>query len=128
MPMQLLPFRRPLTCEHNARRYMTRENWAVARPMRLPRRSSSTQLGRDCRFQSHRGYLSIITSARSKGPSVPMLALQIRDGIKSVAQWGDCPETEWPYDFSQFAVQPPQSCYDDASKHLALVYESVIRI
>jgi C1A family cysteine protease len=50
---------------------------------------------------------------------------QIRDGIKSVAQWGDCPETEWPYDTSQFAVQPPQSCYDDASKHLALVYESV---
>ena len=50
---------------------------------------------------------------------------QIRDGIKSVAQWGDCPETEWPYDVSQFAVQPPQSCYNDASKHLALVYESV---
>ncbi len=50
---------------------------------------------------------------------------QIRDGIKSVAQWGDCPETEWPYVTSQFAVQPPQSCYDDASKHLALVYEGV---
>ena len=50
---------------------------------------------------------------------------QIRDGIKSVAQWGDCPETEWPYDVSQFAVEPPQSCYDDAAKHLALVYESV---
>ena len=50
---------------------------------------------------------------------------QIRDGIKSVAQWGDCPETEWPYDISQFAIQPPQSCYADASKHLALVYESV---
>jgi len=50
---------------------------------------------------------------------------QIRDGIKSVAQWGDCPETEWPYDTSQFAVQPPQSCYDDAAKHVALVYESV---
>jgi C1A family cysteine protease len=50
---------------------------------------------------------------------------QIRDGIKSVGQWGDCPETEWPYDVSQFAVQPPPSCYGDASKHLALVYESV---
>jgi C1A family cysteine protease len=50
---------------------------------------------------------------------------QIRDGIKSVGQWGDCPETEWPYEVSQFAVQPPQSCYDDAAKHLALVYESV---
>jgi C1A family cysteine protease len=50
---------------------------------------------------------------------------QIRDGIKSVAQWGDCPETEWPYVVSQFTVQPPAACYDDASKHLALVYESV---
>jgi C1A family cysteine protease len=50
---------------------------------------------------------------------------QIRDGIKSVAQWGDCPETEWPYDVSQFAVQPPQPCYDDAAKHLAVVYQSV---
>ena len=50
---------------------------------------------------------------------------QIRDGIKSVAQWGDCPETEWPYDVSQFATQPPQSCYSDAAKHLALVYESL---
>jgi C1A family cysteine protease len=50
---------------------------------------------------------------------------QIRDGIKSVAQWGDCPETEWPYDISQFTVQPPQQCYDDAAKHLALVYEAV---
>lgn len=50
---------------------------------------------------------------------------QIRDGIKAVAQWGDCPETEWPYDPSQFAVQPPQTCYTDAAQHLALVYESV---
>ena len=50
---------------------------------------------------------------------------QIRDGIKSIAQWGDCPETEWPYDINQFAIQPPQSCYSDAAKHLALVYESL---
>ncbi len=50
---------------------------------------------------------------------------QIRDGIKSVAQWGDCPETEWPYDPSQVFSQPPQSCYTDAAQHLALVYESV---
>ena len=50
---------------------------------------------------------------------------QIRDGIKSVTQWGDCPETEWPYDSSQFAVQPPPQCYTDAAQHLALVYESV---
>jgi C1A family cysteine protease len=50
---------------------------------------------------------------------------QIRDGIKSVASQGDCPEDEWPYDISQFAVQPPQSCYDDAVKHKAVLYQSV---
>ncbi|MFI5461396.1 MAG: C1 family peptidase [Isosphaerales bacterium] len=50
---------------------------------------------------------------------------QIRDGIKSVGTQGDCPETEWPYDISQFAVQPPQSCYDDAVKYKAVQYQSV---
>jgi C1A family cysteine protease len=50
---------------------------------------------------------------------------QIRDAIKSVATWGVCPETEWPYVTSQFATQPPQICYTDAAKHLALVYESL---
>lgn len=50
---------------------------------------------------------------------------QIRDGIKSVGTQGDCPETEWPYDISQFAVKPPQSCYDDALQHKALNYKSV---
>ena len=50
---------------------------------------------------------------------------QIRDGIKSVATQGDCPENEWPYDTAKFAAQPPQQCYDDAVKHKALVYRSV---
>jgi C1A family cysteine protease len=50
---------------------------------------------------------------------------QIRDGIKSVVKQGDCPESEWPYDVSQFATRPPQACYDDAVKHLALSYEAV---
>ena len=54
---------------------------------------------------------------------------QIRDGIKSVATQGDCSESDggsaWPYDTSKFAVQPPQSCYDDAVKHRAVLYQSV---
>ena len=50
---------------------------------------------------------------------------QIRDGIKSVAQQGDCPETEWPYDISKFADAPPQSCFDDALKYTAVQYQSV---
>jgi C1A family cysteine protease len=63
---------------------------------------------------------------------------QIRDGIKSVASQGDCPESEWPYDDTpadhttgifprgaKAATQPPQSSYDDAIKHKALNYQSI---
>lgn len=49
----------------------------------------------------------------------------IRDGIKSVARLGDCPESEWPYDISQFAVQPPVQCYDDALMHKIISYQRV---
>jgi C1A family cysteine protease len=34
---------------------------------------------------------------------------QIRDGIKSVASQGDCPEREWPYNISKFTQKPPQN-------------------
>lgn len=49
----------------------------------------------------------------------------IRDGIKSVAKLGACPETEWPYDISKFAVEPPPSCYTDAADHQAIAYSRV---
>ena len=42
-----------------------------------------------------------------------------------MASQGDCPETEWPYDISKFAVQPPASCYNDAVQHKAVLYQSV---
>ena len=50
---------------------------------------------------------------------------QIRDGIKSVAQLGVCPETDWPYDISGFAKKPPQKDYKDALKDRALSYQTV---
>jgi len=50
---------------------------------------------------------------------------QIRDGVASVAKQGVCPESEWPYDISQFSVVPPQSCYDDALKDQVLQYHAV---
>jgi C1A family cysteine protease len=50
---------------------------------------------------------------------------QIRDGIKSVGSQGDCPETEWPYDPSQFATMPPPSCYADGVKYKAVTYAAV---
>jgi C1A family cysteine protease len=50
---------------------------------------------------------------------------QIRDGIKSVARLGDCPEKAWPYVVSQFKTKPPPACYAAALKYKALSYQRV---
>jgi C1A family cysteine protease len=52
---------------------------------------------------------------------------QIRDGIKSVASQGVCPETEWPYDIANFTEQPPAQCYHDALACKAVQYQSIIQ-
>ncbi len=52
---------------------------------------------------------------------------QIRDGIKSVANLGACSETEWPYDVSQFAVQPPAPCYQSALHDQVIQYSSMVQ-
>jgi C1A family cysteine protease len=48
---------------------------------------------------------------------------QIRDGVKSVANLGVCPETEWPYDINQFATKPTAQCYTDGTKCEAVGYQ-----
>jgi C1A family cysteine protease len=53
---------------------------------------------------------------------------QIRDGIKSVAKQGDCPEKEWPYHIEKFADKPTTSCYRDALKYKAVQYQRVPQI
>jgi C1A family cysteine protease len=53
---------------------------------------------------------------------------QIRDGIKSIANQGDCPETEWPYDISKFTHKPGLKCYLDAVKYTAVQYQRVPQI
>lgn len=50
---------------------------------------------------------------------------QIRDGIKSIASQGDCPEAEWPYDITKFTDKPTARCYKDAVKYKALQYQRV---
>lgn len=50
---------------------------------------------------------------------------QIRDAIKAVAVQGACPETDWPYDISKFAVAPPANCYADAKTDLVSAYARV---
>jgi C1A family cysteine protease len=50
---------------------------------------------------------------------------EIRDGIKSVAQLGAPPETDWPYVITKFAKKPPAKSYRDALKHEAIRYARV---
>jgi C1A family cysteine protease len=52
----------------------------------------------------------------------------IRDGIKSVAKLGVCPESEWPYDISTFTDKPPDQCYQDALAHQVTSYQRVPQI
>jgi C1A family cysteine protease len=65
---------------------------------------------------------------------------QIRDGVKSVATLGVCPETEWPYDGSASdpvtgafppgdpaAEKPTDTCYKDALNNRATTYSRVNR-
>jgi C1A family cysteine protease len=64
---------------------------------------------------------------------------QIRDGIKSVATLGVCPESEWQYDDTpavsdggpwpaqaRAGQRPPKSCYTDATKSVAVSYHRII--
>jgi C1A family cysteine protease len=51
----------------------------------------------------------------------------IRDGIKSVAKQGVCPEREWDYDISRFTDTPPANCYTDAQQHRVTSYQRVPR-
>ena len=49
----------------------------------------------------------------------------IRDGIKTLAAQGCCPESEWPYNIAQFTVKPNTKCYTDALKHIIQSYYRV---
>jgi C1A family cysteine protease len=52
---------------------------------------------------------------------------QIRDGIKSVASQGACPEPEWPYDIAKFATRPTARAYKDATMDRAVSYQSLVQ-
>jgi C1A family cysteine protease len=51
---------------------------------------------------------------------------QIRDGIKSVAKQGVCPEPEWPYRTAKFRTKPPKPCYRHALKHRVILYQRLV--
>jgi C1A family cysteine protease len=52
----------------------------------------------------------------------------LRDGIKTLAGQGVCPEKKWPYKISQFSLKPPSSCYREALKHRITSYHRVITL
>ena len=49
----------------------------------------------------------------------------ITEGINALKQFGICPESDWPYNPAQFAVQPPVSAYTDAIRFKALQAENI---
>jgi C1A family cysteine protease len=51
--------------------------------------------------------------------------LTIRDGIKSLNQYGTPPESDWAYDISRFTEKPPQQAYDDGKLREAVKYAAV---
>ena len=52
---------------------------------------------------------------------------QIRDGIKSVAQTGVCPETDWPYEITRFTEKPPDGAFQDAKLDRAVSYQRLVQ-
>jgi C1A family cysteine protease len=60
-----------------------------------------------------------------EGGSVTDDGCEIRDAIKSIAQFGVAPESEWPYDLFRVDLTPDASVYTDALKHEALLYRRV---
>ncbi|MGO9480738.1 MAG: C1 family peptidase [Candidatus Kryptoniota bacterium] len=53
---------------------------------------------------------------------------QIRDGIKTLAKQGVCPEKEWPYNISRFAAKPTAGCYKDAIQHKITTYHRILTL
>jgi len=63
----------------------------------------------------------------------------IRDGVKSIAKQGVCPETEWPYDATPAdddgsfpagaaaSTKPPNAVYQDALKTRATSYQRLVQ-
>jgi C1A family cysteine protease len=49
----------------------------------------------------------------------------IRDGIKTLAKQGACPELNWPYNISKFTVKPPKECYMEALDYQILSYARI---
>jgi|694.fasta_scaffold03868_33 C1A family cysteine protease len=52
----------------------------------------------------------------------------LRDGLKSLAKFGVCEESLWPYDLEKFDDRPTDECYANAKKRKILKYQKLISI
>jgi C1A family cysteine protease len=51
----------------------------------------------------------------------------LRDGIKTMAKQGACPEPMWPYLIAKFKTKPSAACYTEAAKHTAVSYQRLVQ-
>ncbi len=49
----------------------------------------------------------------------------IRDGIKTLAKQGVCPEKLWPYDIKKFTKKPTPTCYKQALQYEITSYQRI---
>jgi len=52
----------------------------------------------------------------------------LRDGIKTLAKQGVCPEKKWPYVISKFDRRPPVACYHEALEYQITSYERILTL
>jgi C1A family cysteine protease len=50
---------------------------------------------------------------------------EVRDAVKGIANWGVCPDSEFPYSDQVYDKAPSKQDYADASKQEAIVYQAV---
>lgn len=55
----------------------------------------------------------------------PDAGAMIRDGIKSVAKQGVCPETYWPFDLNRVVEKPDLNAYNQAQRSIIKQYSRV---
>lgn len=48
--------------------------------------------------------------------------VSLRDGYRTIARFGACAESMWPYDTRRFKRVPPPACYRAARRHTAVEY------
>lgn len=52
----------------------------------------------------------------------------IRDGVKSLASLGVCPEKQWPYNIARFTQKPSAACFKAALRHEVISYHRILTL